>query len=76
MYLIWHFRGKNGDIQKQLNQTNQKLISVDTFNGVSKIEWDPDAEVTPNGQMVFFIESPIFDIWSEIEYSNIFLFQC
>ena len=44
---------QNGDIQKQLNQTNQKLISVDTFNGVSKIEWDPDAEVTPNGQMVF-----------------------
>ena len=58
---------QNGDIQKQLNQTNQKLISVDTFNGVSKIEWDPDAEVTPNGQMVFFIEflkiSGIYEEW-------------
>ena len=31
-------------------------IEVDTFNGKVHVEWDPDASVTPLGQLPFFIQ--------------------
>lgn len=32
------------------------LLEVDTFDGKLHIEWDPDARVTPIGQLPFFIQ--------------------
>ena len=42
----------------QLLQTSAETtqVSADTFNGKIHIEWDPDAEVTPIGQLPFFIQ--------------------
>ena len=35
--------------------TNDLLpIEVDTFDGKVRIEWDPDASVSPPGQLPFF----------------------
>jgi len=31
-------------------------VAVDTFAGRIHVEWDPDAAVTPMGQLPFFIE--------------------
>jgi hypothetical protein len=31
-------------------------VAVDTFAGRIQVEWDPDAAVTPFGQLPFFIE--------------------
>jgi len=33
-----------------------ETVSVDTFNGKLHVEWDPDAAVTPLGQLPFFIQ--------------------
>lgn len=33
-----------------------ELLEVDTFDGKLHIEWDPDASVTPIGQLPFFIQ--------------------
>ena len=45
------------------------LLSADTFDGKVHIEWDPDAEVTPLGQLPFFIQfmkyGHLFDRWVE-----------
>jgi hypothetical protein len=30
-------------------------VPIDTYSGRVHIDWDPDAAVTPSGQMVFFI---------------------
>ena len=30
-------------------------VAVDTFAGRIQVEWDPDAAVTPLGQLPFFI---------------------
>lgn len=35
---------------------NNELIEVETFDGKVFIDWDPDAAVTPMGQLAFFIE--------------------
>ena len=44
-------------------------VPVDTFNGRIHVEWDPEAAVTPNGQMPFFLEflktADLFDSWVE-----------
>lgn len=44
-------------------------VSVDTFSGKIHIEWDPDAEVTPIGQLPFFIQylkyGQLFTRWVE-----------
>ena len=43
-------------------------IPVDTYAGRIDVEWDPDAAVTPLGQMAFFIEflkqAGLFDGWA------------
>ena len=40
---------------------------VDTYGGVVQVAWDPEAEVTPYGQLVFFVEflktAGLFDEW-------------
>jgi hypothetical protein len=40
---------------------------VDSYGGVVRVAWDPEAEVTPFGQLVFFVEflktAGIFDAW-------------
>ena len=33
-----------------------QAIKVETFDGKVFVEWDPDAAVTPLGQLPFFIE--------------------
>lgn len=38
------------------NQSIAKPLEVDTFDGKIRIEWDPDANVTPIGQLPFFIQ--------------------
>ena len=44
-----------------------KPIEVDTFDGKLFVEWDPDASVTPLGQLPFFIEflklGNLFEPW-------------
>lgn len=36
--------------------TESELLEVDTFDGKLHIEWDPNASVTPIGQLPFFIQ--------------------
>ena len=43
-----HHNGENNTLEKQ---TNSDLITVDTFSGRVHIDWEPNAAVTPNGQM-------------------------
>jgi len=44
-------------------------VAVDTFGGRIHVEWDPQAAVTPLGQLPFFTEflqvSGLFDPWVE-----------
>ena len=44
-------------------------IAVDTFGGRVHVEWDPQAAVTPMGQLTFFIDflktAELFDPWVE-----------
>ena len=44
-------------------------VAVDTFGGRVHVEWDPEAAVTPLGQLPFFTEylrvSGLFDPWVE-----------
>ena len=60
--------------QKGENKLDQELLGsglvpVDTFGGRVHVEWDPEAAVTPLGQMPFFIEflkiAGLFDSWVE-----------
>jgi len=42
---------------KELTKTDELgPIEVDTYNGKLTIEWDPEAKVTPIGQLPFFIQ--------------------
>jgi hypothetical protein len=51
-----------------MKQDSQPL-AVDTFDGRIHVEWDPQAAVTPLGQLPFFIEflkvAELFDPWVE-----------
>lgn len=42
----------NLPMQKAVDTT----LATDTFDGKVHIEWDPDAAVTPMGQLPFFIQ--------------------
>jgi hypothetical protein len=44
-----------GEQQNQVVEL-QSRVAVDTFAGRIHVEWDPDAAVTPLGQLPFFIE--------------------
>ena len=51
----------------QLTETT--ALAVDTFGGRVHVEWDPQAAVTPMGQLTFFIDflktAELFDPWVE-----------
>src|SRR5512137_2329688 len=42
--------------RKKRAVTESSRVAVDTFAGRIHVEWDPDAAVTPFGQLPFFIE--------------------
>ena len=58
-----------GETDLETQQTNSSLIPIDTFSGRVHVEWDPQAAVTPIGQMPFFTEflktAGLFDSWVE-----------
>ena len=49
--------------------TDGVLVAIDTFGGRIHVEWDPQAAVTPLGQLAFFIEflklGNLFEPWVE-----------
>lgn len=51
----------------ELSKDNKKAVLVDTFGGRIHVEWDPQASVTPLGQLPFFIEflktAELFEPW-------------
>ena len=47
---------QKGEDTLPANVAVSNAISADTFGGRIHIEWDPDAEVTPIGQLPFFIQ--------------------
>ena len=54
-----------------------QLLSVDTFGGRIHIEWDPQAAVTPMGQLAFFIDflktADLYEPWiaeSPLKYQS------
>ena len=62
-----------GDLPEALKKPNllaeNMSLAVDTFGGRVHVEWDPQAAVTPLGQLPFFIEflklGDLFDPWVE-----------
>ncbi|MBF0447228.1 MAG: transposase, partial [Magnetococcales bacterium] len=57
--------------------TTSSPVAVDTFGGRLHVEWDPQAAVTPLGQLPFFIEflktADLFEPWVEespLEYKS------
>jgi len=45
-----------GEPNKSLPAKRSNRLTVDTFGGKVHIAWDPDAAVTPLGQLAFFID--------------------
>jgi hypothetical protein len=58
-----------GDEKNQALALISGPVAVDTFGGRVPVEWNPQAAVTPLGQLPFFIEffkvSGLFDPWVE-----------
>jgi hypothetical protein len=50
-----------------LAQASQEAVAVQTMGGRMHVRWDPTAQVTPHGQIVYFAEflatAGIFDDW-------------
>ena len=68
---------QNTELSSKHTQTDRPQIEIDTFDGKVHIEWDPDAELTPYGQLPFFIQflkiGQRFDPWVEecpLEYTS------
>ena len=45
-----------GDQEIVFNKREISALIADTFDGKIHIEWDPQAQVTPLGQLLFFIQ--------------------
>lgn len=71
----------NGEVSNYAGSENlldkNIKLSLETYGGRVQVEWDPEASVTPLGQMVFFIEflklGGLFDSWVEdcpLEFSS------
>ena len=45
-----------GDTELNLKKREISALVADTFDGKIHIEWDPQAQVTPLGQLPFFIQ--------------------
>ena len=41
--------------QPQVEPSDDQPVAIDTYSGRVQVAWDPDAAVTPLGQMAFFI---------------------
>ena len=41
--------------QPQVESSDEQPVAIDTYSGRVQVAWDPDAAVTPLGQMAFFI---------------------
>ena len=58
-----------GEAKRKALARSKNAVALDTFGGRIHLEWDPDAAVTPLGQLPFFIEflkvSGLFDAWVE-----------
>ncbi len=56
-----------GEAKRKALARQKETVALDTFGGRVHVEWDPDAAVTPLGQLPFFIEflkvSGLFDAW-------------
>jgi hypothetical protein len=42
--------------ERSIAKKSEGLRVVDTYGRVTQVAWDPEAEVTPYGQLVFFVE--------------------
>ncbi len=62
-----------GELPQDLKEENllakNVSLALDTFGGRIYVEWDPQAAVTPLGQLAFFIEflkiGNLFNPWVE-----------
>ena len=56
-----------GDTELSLKKREISALVADTFDGKIHIEWDPQAQVTPLGQLPFFIQylkmGHLFEPW-------------
>ena len=56
-----------GDTELNLKKRKISALVADTFDGKIHIEWDPQAQVTPLGQLPFFIQflkmGNLFEPW-------------
>ena len=57
----------NGELEINLKKREIAGLVADTFDGKIHIEWDPQAQVTPLGQLPFFIQylkvGHLFEPW-------------
>ena len=65
-----HQKGEpSTSIEVANNYPETTKLTVDTFGGRVHVEWDPQAAVTPLGQLAFFIEflklGDLFNPWVE-----------
>lgn len=47
---------QKGEHKLPAKRSLSSTVSADTFNGKIHIEWDPDAKVTPIGQLPFSLQ--------------------
>ncbi|MEW5942056.1 MAG: transposase [Chloroflexota bacterium] len=66
-----------GEGRSKVEGTEEAAVFVDTYGGRVRVEWDPEAAVTPLGQLPFFIDflktAELFDVWVEecpLEYRS------
>ncbi len=56
-----------GDKEVAFSKSEISALVADTFDGKIHIEWDPQAQVTPLGQLPFFIQflkmGHLFQLW-------------
>jgi len=56
-----------GEAKRKALARQKETVALDTFGGRIHVEWDPNAAVTPLGQLPFFIEflkvSGLFEAW-------------
>lgn len=77
-HLHTHQNGEQKKASKSANSLNENLkLSLDTYSGKVHVEWDQQANVTPLGQLPFFIEflktGGLFDSWVDdcpLEYTS------
>lgn len=65
---VYSFHPK-GEVENGGRGEASRTLFVDTYGGRMHIEWDPDASVTPLGQLPFFVQflkaAELFEPWVE-----------